>query len=46
MSDACPYYIVSDTDLPFNTNVMITMNAVSNANAYLLLGTGIDFITS
>jgi hypothetical protein len=44
--DVCPYYIVSDTDLPFNTEVKITVNNVANADVYLLLGTSLESITS
>lgn len=40
--DICPYYIYSHTDLPFNTQVQLTMNSVVNADAYLLVGSSVD----
>ena len=44
--DVCPYYIVADTDLPFNALVQITLNKAVNADVYLLLGGSLDSIQS
>ncbi|TNV77872.1 hypothetical protein FGO68_gene16198 [Halteria grandinella] len=44
--DVCPYYIVSDTDLPFNTNVEITLNTAQNADVYVLLGSSVEKLSS
>jgi hypothetical protein len=44
--DVCPYYITSETDLPFNTNVEISLNTAQNADVFLLLGASIDKISS
>jgi hypothetical protein len=44
--DICPYYIVTDTDLPFNTKVTVTAEAIVNSDVYILIGRSIDSIES
>ena len=44
--DVCPYYLMSRTDLPFNTNVKVTVNTAVNAYVYLLTGPSFDGLTS
>jgi hypothetical protein len=44
--DVCPYYIYSDTDLPFNTYVQVTVNSSINSDVYLLIGTNVENLYS
>lgn len=44
--DVCPFYVTSSTDLPFNTNVKVTVNTAVNAYVYLLTGPSFDGLTS
>ena len=44
--DVCPYFIYSDTDLPFNTNVQLTIDRSINCEVYLLIGTNVDILNS
>ncbi len=37
---------MSDTDLPFNTNVLVTVNTVENADLYILEGVSFEKLTS
>lgn len=42
--DVCPYYILSDTDLPFNTNVQVSVDYIANSDVFLLTGTSFDSV--
>ena len=44
--DICPYFLVSDSDLMFNTYIGIKMNTIYNAEAVLLKGSSLDSIES
>lgn len=40
--DSCPYYIYSDTELPFNTRVQLLINKAINVDVYFLLGSSLE----
>lgn len=44
--DICPYVIVTDSDITFNTKISITLSQIKNTDVYLLTGTSMDSITS
>lgn len=45
-SDICPYIIVTDSQLTFNTNIEITINSIANVDVFVLTGSAIDDISS
>mmetsp|Transcript_4842 Transcript_4842/g.3452 ORF Transcript_4842/g.3452 Transcript_4842/m.3452 type:complete len:80 (-) Transcript_4842:646-885(-) len=38
IDDVCPYIIITDSVIPFNTNIEITLKEIQNAKVYLLQG--------
>ncbi len=45
-NDICPYIIVSDSDLTFNTRMRITLKSSLNTDVYLLIGSSVTEIES
>ena len=45
VDDVCPYIIVSDSDLLFNTQIRIDVNAIDNADVVLITGTSLDVVS-
>jgi hypothetical protein len=42
IDDVCPYIIVADSDLMFNTKIQISLNKVYNTDVYLIRGRSQD----
>lgn len=43
-NDVCPYILVSQTNLPFNTKVQINVDQAINTDVYVLTGSSLDSI--
>lgn len=44
IDDVCPYQIVSDQALGFNSRVSLKINQAQNVDVYLLTGTSLDAV--
>lgn len=44
VDDACPYIIVSESDLMFSTLIKLNVNKIQNADVVLLKGDSLEVI--